>query len=371
MSDPGAPRVAPRRRWLSGLLGSALLSRAPRWGATALTTATAGACGEGVSSHGFGSFMQPLLEDVQRSEVHWHERMKDWVDLGMRRLVLQHVALEPYDVLVPSPGPWRDGAGGRTLGWILDAAQTVGIPVTVGLSYDPRYWTETGVGDLGSVAAYLQRRRDRVSALAQALMPALEHPAFAGWYLSDEIDDLTWAAPDKQDLMKRWLSDVTSQLSELAPGRSLSLSGYAHSANTAPQALACQWAGWLDAAPLIEEVLLQDGIGAGNTTLETWQACLEAVRDVAQARRRRCTAVVELFALPPAGANDLRPAPPERIERQWAIAVSTTHAMPVVFSVPDYARADTAEGLTVRRWLLDHHGLPPAAAGAIRGYPGR
>jgi Domain of unknown function (DUF4434) len=296
-----------------------------------------------------GTFYQPLLAHQDRSDVQWRAWMAELAALGLRRLVLQHVALEPYDVLVPAPGAWRSSPGGAALARILDAALAHGIRVWLGLSYDPMYWNEIEAADTDAVAAYLAKRGQRLRVLAQALKPATSHAGAAGWYISDEIDDLNWVQPERAALLARWLGETTQMLRQTAPALQIAVSGFVHAPATTPRALADQWRQWLAGAPQLDEVLLQDGIGAAKTSLSTWPACLDAVCKVARERNRRCVPVVELFAAATPGAV-LNAAPASRVARQMQIAQSAGSEV-LAFSVPDFVTTEQPEAQRLRAYF--------------------
>lgn len=348
--DPGVliggtgPFVQRRALVLATAAGLAGCSGAPPAANWTASTACSTAC-----LH--GTFYQPLLVHQERSDEQWRGWMADMAALGVQRLVLQHAALEPYDVLVPGPGDWRRSPGGAALARILDAALLHGVKVWIGLSYDPRFWAEVAAEEPERVGAYLGQRSLRLRTLADALKPATGHPSAAGWYVSDEIDDLSWVLPERAELLARWLAEVTRHLHQTAPRSRIAISGFVHAATTPAGVLAGQWRRWLNAAPLLDEVLLQDGIGAQKTTLSRWPAYLEAVTAVARELGRRCVPVVELFAPGSTESGAWVPAPVARVARQMQVAQAAS-AEVIAFSVPEFVTTEHRDARQLHAYFM-------------------
>ena len=296
------------------------------------------------------TFWQPLLADRDRGAAHWLSWMAALRRLGVTRLIVQHSALEPYDVLLPGAAP--DDAGRRLLADLLAAARRHGVQVWMGLSYDPAHFEAVAADDPSRVQAYLQMRLQRMRRVVALLSPSMRHPSVRGWYLSDEIDDLSWASVSRGELLRSWLAEATAQLRAAAPNARIAVSGFVNARQTTPADLAQQWQRWFEAAPALDELLFQDGVGAGKVPLDQSAAYLAAVAEVARRARRRFTPVVELFEAADAAAtgNGWRAAPFERVARQIAIARSTARSW-AAFSVPEYAGPETPGSRALRDGL--------------------
>jgi hypothetical protein len=335
---------------LQRLGAAALLAGAPAVPAVA-------ACARGATCPG-GSFWQPLLTDLTRDAAAWRRWVTDLAASGVHRLVIQHVALEPYDVLVPRDSSLRAPSevdpGGFALAQILDAAHDRAVQVWLGLSYDPAYFQRVAADSAAPVEPYLRQRLDRVAVLARALATAARHPAVRGWYLPDEIDDLSWARPERESLLADWMARATRLLQREAPAAQIAISGFVDAARTAPLALAAQWQRRFASVPLLDEVLFQDGVGAGTVALSDSGRYLEAMTAAASMAGRRCTPVVELFE--PAGvaaagrAPAFRSAAFERVREQIRVACRFAPDW-VAFSVPEYLQAATPEARALRAAL--------------------
>jgi len=352
MTVPAAPRprpaAPPRHRARLRLLASA--------GAAWALVGCAGGPVPGRAACVPGSFWQPLLADLERPLAQWRTWVAELARLGVRRLVIQHVALEPHEVLVPRDAGAGAGAphaaGLQVLAQVLGAAQRHGIEVWLGLSVDPAYHQRVSEPSEAALQTYLHQRRDRTLALADALRPVLQRWPVRGWYIGDEIDDLHWVAPARARRLGHWLAETSAGLKQVAPRLAVAISGFVNAQHTSPAALAAQWRRWFEAAPLLDEVLFQDGVGAGKVALADAASYLQAVAEVAAAARRRCTPVVELFEADEAAAPGpaFRSAPPARVQAQIRVAQAVATDW-VAFSAPEYLLADRAEARALRAAL--------------------
>lgn len=314
-----------------------------------------------------GTLFQPWDAEVCNSPAEWRAWMSDLRGTGVSRLIVQFVVWEDQWVLVSEPGE-QGGAKEQKLSQILEAAHGQGIQVWLGLWGSETWWSaiDTKRSD-AEVAQYLTSRIPKMAALAQALVPAMRHEAVVGWYVSDEIDDINWVTPQRQAMLEAWLKQVTEDLHALVK-KPIAISGFADGLRTHAADCQAQWQRWLRAAPLIDEVLLQDGIGACHNRLPgtpgpqpqaTWPELLEAVDQAAQAHQRRCTPVVELMVTEDCTVQHpkMHPAPVDRVAAQFALA-RAVHAEVMTFSVPHYATRpkepedrDAADRL--KTWLIE------------------
>lgn len=341
--DPSAsspPFSSSRRTLLCALAGAGL---------------NAGCAVLGTAAHGClrGTFWQPVLADLERDASQWRQWADTLAQLGLRRLIIQHVALEPYDVLVPRTATAREAVdrAGLALQEVLDLAHARGIRVWLGLSVDPTYFDHVSSSSDAQVRHYLGQRLARTLALAHALRPALAHAAVRGWYVGDEIDDLNWARPVRTALLQSWLLEVTEGLARIAPHMPIAISGFVNAELTPPAALVVQWRRWFEAAPRLDELLFQDGVGAGKVPLADSERYLTAIAEVAASWGRRFTPVVELFEpVPGQPPGTFRSADARRVHEQLNIVrrVATDW---VTFSVPDYVMGDVEPARALRRGL--------------------
>lgn len=266
------------------------------------------------------------------------DRLRRWRALGSEELILQWSAWGPAD-----GGPFPLLQSGR-IAALLAAAEAAGLRLRLGLRYDPGFWEdheeeeEEGLPEhRPGLERYLEQRLSDQRALIAALAPLAAHPAFAGWYIADEIDDRRWNAPRRRQRLADYLGRLAGLLRAATPGASIAISGFSDG-RLPPQEWAELWAGLLPAAG-IDRLLFQDGIGAGKLELAELGLYLPLLAAALAVADRELALVVELFEPDPEGG--FRPAPLERTLAQLAQAAFTGRP-PVVFALPHYA--DPAAG---------------------------
>jgi hypothetical protein len=55
-----------------------------------------------------------------------------------------------------------------------------------------------------------------------------QQPAFAGWYLPEEIDDINWRIPEARRKLLRHLGRVSASLRKLTPGAGIAISTFSN-----------------------------------------------------------------------------------------------------------------------------------------------
>lgn len=259
-----------------------------------------------------GTFLQPWARHLEWAPEQWDELLGALASLGCEEIILQWCRYDDFDY-----GPLASR--------LLDAARARRMRLLAGLPYRSAWWDHAGAGAAEALEE-LAARAQRFAGGAEARLWR-RHPAFAGWYLPEEIDDDRWLAPARRRLLAAALDRVAGLL------RPLAVSGFTNRAHT-PAELASFWQE-LAGRRRLARVLFQDGIGAGKMTLAAWPAYLEALR----ARLgRRLEVVVEIFeALPAEAGFQAVPAPLERIRVQAEMARRAVRRAPLCFSLPDYA----------------------------------
>lgn len=259
-----------------------------------------------------GTFLQPWRRHLSWTPAGWRALFEALRALACREVILQWSG---YDDIDYAP----------LAGALLGLAATYDMKITVGLPYGSSWWSGIDQDQDAALEAVVARAR-RFAASPPAGQWR-SHPAFAGWYLPEEIDDRHWMESRARARLEDGLGEIASRFGPL------SVSGFTSRA-APPRALALFWRALARRARLAR-VCFQDGVGAGKTTLDAWPEYLKAL---AGALGKRLDIVVEIFqAAPGEGAFRAEPAPLERILEQVRLARAATRRAPLCFSLPDYA----------------------------------
>jgi len=224
---------------------------------------------------------------------------------------------------------------------LLQLADESGIRVRVGLAYDPEFWDKIRLeSPLRDVDVYLQSLRKRSQTAARELLPIVgRHRSFEGWFLTEEVDDVNWLAPERRALLHSYLGDLRRSVHMLGSPASVAVSGFSN-ANCDPSMLEAFW-GELLGGTNIDTVYFQDGIGAHKLDFRYLSLYLSAIKRAVVGRGRALSIVVELFDQvdgPPIGKGAFKAVPTDvdRLARQLALAAESSTIGVFAFSVPDY-----------------------------------
>lgn len=290
----------------------------------------------GPSPHFTGTFVQPLGSHDQWSQEQWEQLFTALAAIGVRELVVQWSVSDQ----TPFYESAHFKAGHQTvLPRIMTAAEAHGFHVLIGLVHDNAYWRKID-RDPKLVRVYFKRLlHDSLIAAREITKNFGNSPAFAGFYIPQEIDDRTWLFPERSAVLVGFLADVRAGLREIAPQAPVAISGFSN-AFADPELLQRSWQTILETSG-IDRVLFQDGIGVGKLDLNDADVFLTAVATAARAAGKTFTPIVETFTQvdgPPLNQKPFRaePAPLDRIIRQLALVDRMPHAGIMAFSLPEY-----------------------------------
>lgn len=210
------------------------------------------------------TFIQLSREAATRTAEDWQSDLERMQQAGFNTVIVQWCAEPPivyFNWEQLDEVPYLDEAY-PVLEQILAAAQTTGMSVYLGLQNNPYYWTQINGRDKVLRDFFLIRvaRNER---LQLALLAAFgEHPAWQGWYLPDEMDDLTWREEPKRSMVKHYLRLMTTRLRVHDPDRPIAASAFIRG-RTAPDLAAGNLLDIVSGSGL-DILMLQDGIGVGD-----------------------------------------------------------------------------------------------------------
>ncbi len=257
-----------------------------------------------------GTFLQFWAEHLKWEAERWERLFGYLAALRAKELVVQWSGYDGIDY-----GPLVEK--------VLELAEEGGMRVRVGLRHESGWWKDVEE----SPSAALRRLEARAAEVDRRWCASVgRRKAFAGWYLPEEIDDVHWRGREAGEGLGETVRAVRRKVGRLAA------SGFASGA-AEPGELAAFWRGLARRSGL-EEVLFQDGIGAGKTSLETWPGYAAAL---ARGLGRRFRVVVETFEASP-GPGEFRAAPAgvERVLEQCRVAAKYSRKAALAFSMPEY-----------------------------------
>jgi hypothetical protein len=317
-----------------------------------------------------GTFIQLTRNDASKTEDDWRKDLGQVKEAGINTLIIQWSAQAPVlYTTAPTNRLPRFTEQYPVLDRIFAAAGHLHLDVVLGLENDPEYWARIKARDR-VLRDYFLVRVARNEELQKTLLEKFgDEPNWKGTYIPDEVDDLTWRAPDKMPFMKDYLSLMSRRLRVNDPDRRIGVSTFFR-ARTAPDIYARMLTELIRGASL-DTVLVQDGIGIGDPPQKYISIYFRELRKAwdqaasrgepaapasdtgkpdpsAQATRPvtlpALWAVIELFeqTSPPNEPFSAQSADPERVNMQVQDARPYFDHL-VYFTFLDYADPDTGE----------------------------
>ncbi len=292
------------------------------------------------------TFLQIYNIDRTRPAAEWDARFARLRALGFSEIILQWTRYDQYDFATGE----RPGAT-SLVERIIRAAAHQGLRVWIGLHHDSAWWRVPTLDNTG-LAAYLDQRLATTRTLVSSLWEALQaipdtRATLAGWYITDELDDHTWASPERTALLRNYLHAVTDAVRAGPVAEPILISAFSNG-TTPPEQIAADWLALLASAQ-VNGLLFQDGLGAGKLDLNQFEAYASALEHAFAKSGHTLHLITELFQSDPKQpVFKAEAAAPERIARQLRIAAHL--GIPTVaFSAPDYLLEGIGSS-TLRDW---------------------
>ncbi len=221
---------------------------------------------------------------------------------------------------------------------ILELAEKRGIDLYLGLAAESQHW-EMVRQSFDRQQEYLKRLRWKSERVAQEVaVVATRYKAFKGWYIPEEIDDLTWRSPQLRELLFQHLKQLSGFLKKVSPDGLVLLSGFSN-ARMNPDSYEAFWNKLLGGTS-VDVLLFQDGAGTAKLPLEILPRYLKGLRKTTDANGKKLQVVVELFTMVSESPFEAKPAPFCRVKQQLRIAGEYASDGITSFSVPDYMSAE-------------------------------
>ncbi|MDP8235001.1 MAG: DUF4434 domain-containing protein [Candidatus Erginobacter occultus] len=248
-----------------------------------------------------GTFIQLNRELAQRDGVWWDGLFSRIDAAGIDEVIVQYLA---------------DGIGEEAVDYlpvlehIFPAAEAHGIELALGLEHDPGWWVEITAPEQ-VLRDYFLLRAARNLRLRKRLLDLYgDRLSWTGYYIPDEIDDLSWRDPERRGLLGDYLGLLASRLRENDPGRKISVSAFCRG-RTEPGLFSRNL--FELAGDSFDLLLVQDGQGGGDPEIPVLPLYYRALRDrFGETSRPRLAAVVEIFEETTAAGEEFsaRPASP-------------------------------------------------------------
>ncbi len=285
-----------------------------------------------------GSFIQLNRGHGSMSVGEWSADILQMQSAGINTLVVQWSAENDVAYFRADGLPY--GEQYDVLERFFAAVRGTGVQVFLGLRHENHYWAQIQGRDL-VVRDYMRLRVSQNEALQRALLQRFgNEPAWVGYYIPDEIDDLTWRETSRRLYLQQYLSMMGRLIRTHDATRQIGISAFFR-VRSAPSVFADMLSACVSGSA-IDCVMMQDGAGENDPPAESLSLYLDALSAArAEGRLPKLWYVIEAFrrTSSPAEPFAAAPAPPEQFSRQLRLASKGFEGI-VLFTFPDYADPD-------------------------------
>jgi hypothetical protein len=240
-----------------------------------------------------GTFIM-LTESGNNANAFWTQLQWDNEFLRMKERKINRVVVQYsiyYNSVWYSPCHVQGNNTCKTaLNNLFKAAENTGIKVFTGLSFSPD-WNIINKSQPALYDGLLKQHEQNIDELAQLFGSS---PAFGGWYIPQEINDLEWQGSNRT-LLFNWLRDVSAYAHAKAPGKPVMIAPFFNLWQPADE-LARWYDEMLKVAKDIDEIYPQDGVGTTqkNATIDT-PHYFPYLKEVCRRHKRKFGITVEAF----------------------------------------------------------------------------
>jgi len=279
-----------------------------------------------------GAFIQLNRENAAWPVERWKNLLGEMRNVKLDTVIIQWTAEEPALYFKDAGLPFKEQYD--VLERLLEAARGKNLAVFFGLQNDPAYWKEI-TGRDKVLRDYFLVRLARNERLQAALLSKFGTRAdWAGYYIPDEIDDLSWREDARRNILKDYLRQTIQSLRKADANRPVAISAFFR-ARTAP-AVFTKMLRHLTGDIGLTYLLIQDGAGSGDPPLELTPMYYRSLLGNGRWQGPELWVVLEAFRQTSGKAAPFsaEPAPPERFSRQIQDAAGFKRR--IIFSFPEY-----------------------------------
>ncbi len=280
-----------------------------------------------------GAFIQFNRADAKRPVDQWQAMLGRMQAVGINTLVIQWTAAAAVLYFKDKDLDFKEQHD--TLERLLQAAGGMNFSIFLGLQSDPSFWKEITARDK-ALRDYFLVRLAQNERLQQALLKTFKKQTnWTGYYIPDEIDDLSWRDPARGLLLKNYLRQTIQSLRRCDPDRPIAISAFGR-VRTAPTLAAATLDGLTEGIGL-DYLLIQDGAGGGDPPDDVLPLYYQALLNCRRGRAPERWAVLEAFRQTSGNTEPFaaKPAPADDFGRQIRAAAGFKRR--ILFSFPEYA----------------------------------
>ncbi len=212
-----------------------------------------------------GAFLCIGSDKETWTDAQWDQEFKWLRDMGMRELILAHMAVKDKAFFPIKADCMKPMGNYDLIEPMMAKADKYGLKMHLGLILDDRWWT-------GINATFLDDLSSRSIALATAAYERYKHhSSLAGFYITNEIDNITWVLDYPFTLVtNHFLKPISKHIKSLNKDLIVSQAPFFNAENPItlrPDKLGKFWDRLLEQVPDLDWIIPQDGVGCYHATI--------------------------------------------------------------------------------------------------------
>ena len=283
------------------------------------------------------TFIQLHRGVVEKTDNDWQKDMEQMKDIGIDTIIIQWCAETDVAYIESDDLPYEEQY--TTVARIIKAASKSKLNIYLGLHQDPDYWTQITAREK-VLRDYFLVKIVQNERLQKALLEEFgDVKEWIGYYIPDELDDLTWRQPGRAVLISNYVKLMCKRLRFNDPDRKISISTFFRG-RTAPDIFMENMKA-IVTTNTVDNLLLQDGAGNLDPSLQYTPIYYKAFKERWPEENAELSCVVELFKQESRENQPFVaiPAAPERVRTQINNATNFFTDI-IFFTFSDYADPD-------------------------------
>ena len=204
-----------------------------------------------------GTFIQLNRQSAAYSTAQWQALLTRMRAVGIDTLIIQWTAESPVLYFKDKDLAFKEQYD--AIERLMEAARGMRFSIFLGLQNDPSFWKEITARDKALRDYFLVRQAQNERVQAALLKAFGKRDDWVGYYIPDEIDDLSWRDAGRRRFLEDYLRGTIRNLREHDAHRVIAISAFFRT-RTAPEVIVRT----LDALTAdigLDYLLLQDGAG--------------------------------------------------------------------------------------------------------------
>ena len=302
-----------------------------------------------------GTFIQLNRANASWPVERWKNLFKNMQNIKIDTVIIQWSAEEPVLYFKDKDLPFNEQYD--ALERLMEAAQGFDLSIFLGLQNDPAYWNEITGRDKVLRDYFLVRRAKNEHLQASLLNKFGNRANWAGYYIPDEIDDLSWRENKRRDILKNYLKQTIESIRNKDTKRPIAISAFFRT-RTAPSVFTNMLFNLTDNIGL-DYLLLQDGAGNNDPPLDVTPMYYRALSAKGQERAPEIWIVLEAFRQTSGQIKEFSAEPARADDFLRQIQVTDGFKRRILFAFPDYVDPDLGPAAQALYKILGGHYCPP------------